>query len=156
MNPSRLAAILLGLLLAGCAASGAQSSRVQATAGALTLAAEPGSIQPGQRVGLQLTVAGPLDYDVGCTYTEHLWAVDSHGQRIWDGPFDIPSAQVCGLAEAGPPKPFVKHLAKGASLTFKAEWQTTSNLKPGSYSIHGEFLASHPVLAAPVISIRVA
>jgi len=153
MDSSRFAAILLGCLLAACATSGTTPTRVQATAGHLTLAAQPAVIHPGQQVGLRLTVAGPLDYYVGCVYTEHLWAVDSQGRKVWEQPVDIDP--ICGQAEAGPPQPFAKHLDGGSSLTYKVDWQTSPNLKAGKYAVHGAFSASRPTLTAPVISIQV-
>lgn len=155
MGRLRFVAILLGCLLAACTPSATRPTptRVQATSGHLTLAAEPAVIRSGQQVGLQLTVAGPLDYYAGCIFTEHLWAVDSQGRKVWEQPVDIDS--ICGESEVGPPQPIARHLADGSSLTYEVNWQTAANFKAGIYAVHGAFLASRPSLVAPVISIQI-
>ena len=38
-----------------------------------------------------------------------------------------------------------KTLAAGQTATFTAEWPTSSQLAPGSYSIHGLFLTALPL-----------
>jgi len=143
----RLAMLLLALVLAGCGARAAgpgssptpsPSHTVSGTNGPFYTEASPARLAAGGTVHLTLTVTGPIDYEIGCVQTLHIWAEDSQRQTIWQEP--VPEIQCMALGH--------KVLASGDTATFTADWPTSSTLAPASYTLHGLFLVVLPRGAA--------
>ncbi|MDQ6883571.1 MAG: hypothetical protein M3077_04925 [Candidatus Dormibacteraeota bacterium] len=128
--------LLAAIVLAGCGARGAgpASGTVSATNGPLVAQASPAQLAPGDTVHVSLTVTGPVDYEVGCVQTLHIWAVDAQGTQVWAQP--VPAIMCMAYGH--------KLLAGGETATFKADWPTSATLAPGSYTIHGLFLTVLP------------
>ena len=143
----RLSMLLLALVLAGCGGrvAGPGSSptpsptdTVSETNGPFYAEASPARLAAGGTVHLTLTVTGPIDYEIGCVQTLHIWAEDSQRQTIWQEP--VPEIQCMALGH--------KVLASGDTATFTADWPTSSTLAPASYTLHGLFLVVLPMGAA--------
>jgi len=143
----RLSMLLLALVLAGCGGrvAGPGSSptpsptdTVSETNGPFYTEASPARLAAGGTVHLTLTVTGPIDYEIGCVQTLHIWAEDSQRQTIWQEP--VPEIQCMALGH--------KVLASGDTATFTADWPTSSTLAPASYTLHGLFLVVLPRGAA--------
>ncbi len=139
--------LLLALVLAGCGARAAgpgssptpsPSDTVSGTNGPFYTEASPARLAAGGTVHLTLTVTGPIDYEIGCVQTLHIWAEDSQRQTIWQEP--VPEIQCMALGH--------KVLAAGDTATFTADWPTSSTLAPASYTLHGLFLVVLPRGAA--------
>ena len=129
--------VLLGLaiLFGGCGAQAAAPASVMASSGQLRAEASPARLAAGRTVHVTLTVSGPIDYEVGCVQTLHIWAVDSQGRQVWAEP--VPAIMCMALGR--------KSLQAGETATFSADWPTSSSLKAGAYSVHGLFLTVLPV-----------
>jgi len=121
-----------GIVLAACGAQAA--GPVSGTSGPFRAEATPAHLAPGDAVHVSLTVIGPVDYEVGCVQTLHIWAVDGQGTQVWAEP--VPAIMCMVYAH--------KLLAAGETATFKADWHTSAKLAPGSYTIHGLFLTVLP------------
>ena len=143
----RLAMLLLALLLAACGARAAgpgssptptPTDTVSGTNGPFYAEASPARLAAGGTVHLTLTVTGPIDYEIGCVQTLHIWAEDSQRQTIWQQP--VPEVQCMAIGH--------KVLPAGDTATFTADWPTSSKLAPGSYTLHGLFLVVLPRGAA--------
>jgi len=81
--------LILAFLFAGCGAQAAgpsQSGTVSGTNGPFHAQASPAQFHAGATVHLVLTVTGPIDYEVGCVQTLHIWAEDSQGLQVWAEP----------------------------------------------------------------------
>ncbi|HEV3461953.1 MAG TPA: BsuPI-related putative proteinase inhibitor [Candidatus Dormibacteraeota bacterium] len=100
--------------------------------------ASPAQLAAGGTVHLTLTVTGPIDYEIGCVQTLHIWAEDSQHRQIWQQP--VPAVMCMALGH--------KALKAGETATFTADWPTSSTLAPGSYTLHGLFLVVLPMGAA--------
>lgn len=127
--------LLLALLLAACGGQAAASGTASATAGPYLVEASPSHLAAGGTVHLTLTVSGPIDYEVGCVQTLHIWAEDSHHQRVWEQPVPAIMCMAFGHNE----------LAAGETATFSADWPTRKNLGRGFYTIHGLFRVVLPM-----------
>ncbi len=139
----RLWLLLSVVVLAGCGAQAAgpgpsPSGIVSGTNGPFYAVATPAQLAAGGTVHLALTVTGPIDYEVGCVQTLHIWAEDSQHQQVWQEP--VPPVMCMAFGH--------KLLAAGETATFSADWPTSSKLAPGSYSLHGLFLVMLPPGAA--------
>jgi len=143
----RLSMLLLALVLAGCGGrvAGPGSSptpsptdTVSETNGPFYAEASPARLAAGGTVHLTLTVTGPIDYEIGCVQTLHIWAEDSQRQQVWQQP--VPEIMCMAIGH--------KVLAAGDTATFTADWPTSSALAPGSYTLHGLFLVVLPRGAA--------
>ena len=139
--------LLLALVLAGCGAQAAGSgasptptptNTVSGTNGPFYAEASPARLAAGGTVRLTLTVTGPIDYEIGCVQTLHIWAEDSHRQQVWQQP--VPEIMCMAIGN--------KVLAGGDTATFTADWPTSSTLAPASYTLHGLFLVVLPMGAA--------
>ena len=133
----RIALLWLALGLAACgapAAGGGSSGTVSATDGPYYAAAWPDRAAAGETVHLSLTVTGPIDYQVGCVQTLHIWAEDSKQKRIWEQP--VPAIQCMAFGH--------RSLAAGETASFTADWPTSKDLDRGAYTIHGLFLTVLP------------
>jgi hypothetical protein len=137
----RLAVSLLSLALTACggqaALAGGQPTATQSvsgTNGPFHAVAMPATLSAGGSVHLTLTVTGPLQYEVGCVQTLHIWAEDATHQVIWNEPQPIISCMALGY----------KSLAPGETATFKVDWPTARNLSPGTYTLNGLFLTVLP------------
>src|SRR6266851_43720 len=117
----RIWLLLLTLVVAGCGAQAAPAKRAA-----------------GGTVHLTLTVTGPIDYEIGCVQTLHIWAEDSQHQQVWQEP--VPAVMCMAIGHTV--------LAAGETATFSADWPTSSTLAPGSYTLHGLFLVVLPIGAA--------
>jgi hypothetical protein len=132
--------IVAAIVLAGCGAQtppegpGPASETVTHTNGPFSAQASPANLAPGQTVHVSLTVTGPVDYEVGCVQTLHIWAVDGQGTQVWEEP--VPAIMCMAYGH--------KLLAAGETAIFKADWPTSATLAPGSYTIHGLFLTVLP------------
>lgn len=124
------------IVLAGCGAqaAGPATGIVSGTNGPFQAEATPAHLTPGAIVHVSLTVTGPVDYEVGCVQTLHIWAVDRQGTQVWAEP--VPAIMCMAYGH--------KVLAAGETATFKADWPTSARLAPGSYTIHGLFLTVLP------------
>ena len=134
----RIGALLLALLFAGCVAHAAgpgASGTVSGTNGPFAAQASPAQLTAGGTVHLTLTVTGPIDYEIGCVQTLHIWAEDSQRQTIWEQP--VPAIQCMAFGH--------KVLAAGEHAAFTADWPTSSKLAPGSYTLHGLFRVVLPM-----------
>jgi hypothetical protein len=125
----------LALLVGGCGAQAAAPASVIASSGQFRSEASPARLAAGGTVHVTLTVSGPIDYEVGCVQTLHIWAVDSQGTQVWAEP--VPAIMCMALGR--------KSLPAGETATFTADWPTASTLKVGAYSIHGLFLTVLPI-----------
>jgi hypothetical protein len=133
----RVWALLLVLTLAGCGPQymrTAAPATVSGTNGPFQAEAAPASLAAGGTVHLTLTVTGPIDYEIGCVRTLHIWAEDSQRQQVWQQP--VPAIMCMAFVS--------KKLAAGETATFTAVWPTSSQLAPGNYTIHGLFLTVLP------------
>ena len=130
--------LVLALVLAGCGAQAAgpsPSATVSGSNGPFHAQASPARLHPGGTVHLVLTVTGPIQYEIGCVQTLHIWAEDSQHRQVWQQP--VPAVQCLALS--------YKVLNAGETATFTADWPTASQLAPGSYSLHGLFLTVLPM-----------
>ena len=143
----RLWPLFVALVVAGCGAQAAgpgpsptpsPSGTVSGTNGPFHAQAAPASLPPGGTVHVTLTVTGPIDYEIGCVQTLHIWAEDSQRQQVWEEP--VPAIMCLALGH--------KQLAAGEIAIFTADWPTSSQLAPGTYSLHGLFLTVLPMGAA--------
>ncbi len=143
----RLAMLLLALVLAACGARAAgpgssptptPTDTVSGTNGPFYAEAAPAQLAAGGTVHLTLTVTGPIDYEIGCVQTLHIWAEDSQRQQVWQQP--VPEIMCMAIGH--------RVLAAGDTATFTADWPTSSTLAPGSYTLHGLFLVVLPMGAA--------
>jgi hypothetical protein len=157
----RLWLLLVALIVAGCGAQAAgpgtsptpgPSGTVSGTNGPFHAQAAPASPAPGGTVHLTLTVSGPIDYEIGCVQTLHIWAEDSQHQTVWQEP--VPPIMCMAFGH--------KQLAAGETASFTADWPTSSQLAPGTYTLHGLFLTVLPMGAQarvrenlPVLSIQI-
>jgi len=134
----RIWLLLLAALLSGCgalAAGPAASGTVSGSNGPFSALASPAHLAAGGTVHLALTVTGPIDYEIGCVQTLHVWAEDSQRKTVWEEP--VPAIQCMVLGH--------KVLAAGETATFTADWPTSAKLAPGSYALHGLFLTVLPM-----------
>ena len=152
----RFTLLLLTLVLAGCGAQAADHGpppSVSGSNGPFYATASPARLAAGGAVYLTLTVTGPIDYEVGCVQTLHIWAEDSQHKLVWQQP--VPAIQCMAFGH--------KVLAAGDKATFTATWPTSTRLAAGSYTLHGLFLTVLPLGAAsrvrenlPPLTIQVA
>jgi len=136
-----LSMLLLALVLASCGGRAAGSSptptptnTVSGTNGPFYAEASPARLAAGGTVHLSLVVTGPIDYEIGCVQTLHIWAEDSQRQTVWQQP--VPAIMCLAIGH--------KVLAAGETATFTADWPTSSTLAPGTYTLHGLFLVVLP------------
>ncbi|MDQ6712514.1 MAG: hypothetical protein M3Z28_04925 [Candidatus Dormibacteraeota bacterium] len=136
--------LLVILVLAACGGravdpgalpSPTPTGTVSGTNGPFYAQASPARLTAGGTVHLTLTVSGPIDYQIGCVQTLHIWAEDSQHQQVWQQP--VPAIVCMALGH--------KVLAAGETATFTADWPTSSKLAPGPYSLHGLFLVVLPI-----------
>jgi hypothetical protein len=135
----RLWLLLLAMVVAGCGAQAAgpgasPTGTVSGTNGPFYAEASPAQLAAGGTVHLTLTVTGPIDYEIGCVQTLHIWAEDSQGQQVWQQP--VPEIMCMAIGH--------KVLPAGETATFAADWPTSTKLAPGSYTLHGLFLVVLP------------
>ena len=136
----RIGALLLALLFAGCGVQAAgpgasPTGTVSGTNGPFYAEASPARLAAGGTVHLKLTVTGPIDYEIGCVQTLHIWAEDSQHQQVWQQP--VPAIMCMAFGH--------KVLPAGETATFTADWPTSSTLAPGFYTVHGLFLVMLPM-----------
>jgi hypothetical protein len=134
----RIWLVFLAVLLTGCgalAAGPAASGTVSGVNGPFAAQASPARLAAGGTVHLTLTVTGPIDYEIGCVQTLHIWAEDGQRKTIWEEP--VPPIQCLALGH--------KVLAPGETATFTAAWPTSTKLTPGSYTLQGLFLTVLPM-----------
>jgi hypothetical protein len=151
----RICALLLALILAGCGPHymlKPTPATASGTNGPFQAQATPASLPAGGTVHLTLTVAGPIDYEIGCVQTLHIWAEDSNRQMVWQEP--VPAIMCMAFGH--------KQLAANETATFTADWPTSSQLAPGAYTLHGLFLTVLPMGAGarvrenlPPLSIQI-
>jgi hypothetical protein len=126
------------LVLASCGAQTAGEHgpppSSSGTSGPFHAVASPARLQAGNTVHLTLTVTGPIQYEAACVQTLQVWAEDSRQQTIWSPP--TPQYDCLAITD--------KTLAAGETASFSADWPTSSQLAPGSYTIHGLFLTALP------------
>ena len=158
---NRIWLLFVALVFAGCGAQAAgpgpsptpsPSGTVSGTNGPFQAQAAPASLAAGGTVHLKLTVTGPIDYEIGCVQTLHIWAEDSQRKQVWQEP--VPAIMCMAYGH--------KQLAAGETATFTADWPTTSQLTPGTYTLHGLFLTVLPMGAGarvrenlPPLSIQI-
>jgi hypothetical protein len=130
------------LILAACGAQAAgagpsptPTSTVSGTNGPFYAQASPAQLAAGGTVHLTLTVTGPIDYEIGCVQTLHIWAEDSQRRQVWQEP--VPAVMCMALGH--------KVLPAGQTAIFTADWPTSSKLAAGSYTLHGLFLTVLPM-----------
>jgi hypothetical protein len=143
--------LLLSLAVAGCGTQAAGPSpsptgTVSGTNGPFYAEASPAQLAAGGTVHLTLIVTGPIDYEIGCVQTLHIWAEDSQRQEVWQQP--VPAIQCMAIGH--------KVLAAGETATFTAVWPTSSKLAPGAYTLHGLFLVVLPKGAGARVSENLA
>jgi hypothetical protein len=132
--------LLLAVALAGCGgrltgpSSHPTPSNVTAASGQFRTDAMPATVVAGGTAHVTLTVSGPIDYEVGCVQTLHIWAEDGKGNRVWEEP--VPTIMCFAFGH--------KVLAAGQTASFKADWPTSAALAAGHYTIHGLFLTILP------------
>ena len=151
----RIWPLFVALIVAGCGAQAAgpgPSASVSGTNGPFQAQASPASLSAGGTVHLTLTVTGPIDYEIGCVQTLHIWAEDSQRQTVWEQP--VPAIMCMAFGH--------KQLAAGETAHFTADWPTSSQLAPGTYTLHGLFLTVLPIGAGarvrenlPPLSIQI-
>lgn len=137
MDVRRIASLLLALVLTACGARGTgapPATSVSGTNGPFHAVATPARQAAGDTVKLSLTVSGPIEYEVGCVQTLHIWVEDNEPKTVWEEP--VPAVQCMAFG--------YKSLAAGETATFTAEWATSGQLAPGFYTIHGLFLTVLP------------
>ncbi|TMD23309.1 MAG: hypothetical protein E6I99_07255 [Chloroflexi bacterium] len=130
--------LLLAIALAGCGAHAAGpggGGSVSGTNGPFQAQASPARLAAGETVHLTLTVTGPIDYEIGCVQTLHIWAEDSRHQQVWEQP--VPPIMCMAFGH--------KVLAAGETAHFTADWPTSDKLAPGTYTVHGLFLVVLPM-----------
>jgi len=135
---NRFFLLLVAIVLAGCGAQAAgpgAGGTVSGSSGPFSAQAAPARLAAGETVHLILTVTGPIDYEIGCVQTLHIWAEDSQHQQVWAQP--VPAIQCMAFGH--------KSLPAGEAAKFTADWPTSSNLAPGTYTIHGLFLVVLPM-----------
>ena len=141
---NRIWLLFVALVVAGCGAQAAgpgssptpsPSGTVSGTNGPFQAQASPASLAAGGTVHLKLTVTGPIDYEIGCVQTLHIWAEDSQHQQVWQEP--VPAIMCMAYGH--------KQLAANETATFTADWPTSSQLAPGNYTLHGLFLTVLPM-----------
>jgi hypothetical protein len=134
----RLWLLLLALVFAGCGAHAegtGPSGTVSGTNGPFYAEASPARLSAGGTVHLTLTVTGPIDYEIGCVQTLHIWAEDSQHQTVWEQP--VPAIMCMAFGH--------KVLAAGEKASFTADWPVSSKVAPGSYTLHGLFRVVLPM-----------
>jgi len=134
----RIRLLLLAIVLAGCGAQAAgpiPGGTVSATNGSFSAQASPARLAAGGSVHLILTVTGPIDYEIGCVQTLHIWAEDGERRQVWEQP--VPAIRCMAFGH--------KVLAAGETAEFTADWPTSNKLTPGTYTIHGLFLVVLPM-----------
>ena len=137
----RFGLVVLALALTGCGALAAPAgpsptpSLVSGTNGPFHAEAAPAQVKAGETVHLQLTVTGPIQYQVGCVQTLHIWAEDSRHQQVWAEP--VPAIECMAYGS--------KTLHGGETAGFSADWPTSSRLAPGTYTLRGLFLTVLPL-----------
>ncbi len=136
----RIWLLLLTLVVAGCGAQAAgpgpsPTGTVSGTNGPFYAQASPAKLAAGGTVHLTLTVTGPIDYEIGCVQTLHIWAENSQHQQVWQEP--VPAVMCMAIGHTV--------LAAGETATLSADWATSSTLAPGSYTLHGLFLVVLPM-----------
>ena len=134
----RILLLLLAALFAGCGADAegpGGPGTVSGVNGPFHAQASPARLTAGGNVHLTLTVTGPIDYEIGCVQTLHIWAEDSQHQQVWEQP--VPAIQCMAFGH--------KVLAAGEKATFTADWPTSSSLALGSYTLHGLFRVVLPM-----------
>jgi hypothetical protein len=138
----RILVLLLAVFLTGCGAQAAGAApsptptgTVSGTNGPFYAEASPARLAAGGTVHLTLIVTGPIDYEIGCVQTLHIWAEDSNRKQVWEQP--VPAIMCMAIGH--------KLLAAGETATFTADWPTLSTLAPGSYTVHGLFLVMLPM-----------
>ena len=134
----RIWLVLLALVVAGCGAQAAgpgpsptavPSGSVTGTNGPFYAEASPAQLAAGGTVHLTLVVTGPIDYEIGCVQTLHIWAEDNQRHQVWEQP--VPPIMCMALGH--------RMLPAGETAIFTADWPTSSALAPGSYTLHGLF-----------------
>jgi hypothetical protein len=155
MRMERIWALFVALIVAGCGAQAAgpgASGTVSGTNGPFQAQAAPASLAAGGTVHLSLTVTGPIDYEIGCVQTLHIWAEDSQRQTVWEQP--VPAIMCMAFGH--------KQLVAGETATFTGEWPTSSQLAHGTYTLHGLFRSVLPMGAGarvrenlPPLSIQI-
>jgi hypothetical protein len=142
MGVKRIWLLLLAMVVAGCGAQAAgpgatptPTGTVSGTNGPFYAEASPAQLAAGGTVHLTLTVSGPIDYQIGCVQTLHIWAEDIQHQQVWQQP--VPEIQCMAFGH--------KLLPAGETATFTADWPTASTLAPGFYTLHGLFLVMLPI-----------
>ena len=151
----RILLLLLAALFAGCGAHAegpGGPGTVSGVNGPFHAQASPARLTAGGNVHLLLTVTGPIDYEIGCVQTLHIWAEDNNHRQVWQQP--VPAIQCMALGH--------KLLNAGETATLTADWPTSRYLAPGSYSIHGLFLTVLPMGAGmrvrenlPLLTVQV-
>jgi hypothetical protein len=151
----RIWLLFVAVVVAGCGAQAAgpgSSGTVSGTNGPFAARAAPASLAAGGTVHLTLSVSGPIDYEIGCVQTLHIWAEDSQHQTVWQEP--VPAIMCMAFGH--------KQLAAGETAPFTADWPTSSQLAPGTYTLHGLFLTVLPMGAQarmrenlPALSIQI-
>ena len=151
----RVLLLLVALIIGGCGAQAAApgaSGPVSGVNGPFQAQATPASLPAGGTVHLTLTVTGPIDYEAVCVQTLHIWAEDSQNQTIWEQP--VPAIMCMAFGH--------KQLAAGETATFTDDWPTSSQLAPGTYTLHGLFRTVLPMGAGarvrenlPPLSIQI-
>ena len=134
----RIWLLLLAVVVSGCGAfagSPGASGTVSASNGPFYAEASPAQLAAGGMVHLTLVVTGPIDYEIGCVQTLHIWAEDSQHKQVWEQP--VPAVQCMAFGH--------KVLAAGEKVTLTADWPTTRKLAPGSYTLHGLFRVVLPM-----------
>jgi hypothetical protein len=138
----RIWLLLVALIFAGCGAQAAgpgpsptPTGTVSGTNGPFYAQASPAQLAAGGTVHLTLTVTGPIDYEIGCVQTLHIWAEDSQHQQVWQQP--VPAVMCMAYGH--------KLLPAGQTATFVADWPTSSKLARGTYTLHGLFLVVLPM-----------
>src|SRR5260370_23351806 len=106
MGMERIGLLLLALLFAGCGAQAAgpgpspsPSGAVSGTNGPFFAVASPAQLAADGTVHLTLTVTGPIDYEIGCVQTLHIWAEDSLRRQVWQQP--VPAVRWQALGPKG-------------------------------------------------------
>jgi hypothetical protein len=135
----RLAGLLAGLVLSGCAQA---IGPPDVEPGHLSLVAVPNRLSPGGTVRAMVMVTGPTEYEAGCVQTVRLWVLDTQNQRAWTEP--EPEVQCMAIIN--------KQLPASQTATFYIDWPVAASLHPGRYTIHGLFLFTLPMGAGSRVS----
>jgi hypothetical protein len=134
----RVYLLLAALLLAGCgtqASAPSASGTVSGTNGPFYAEAAPAQLTAGGTVHVTLIVTGPIDYEIGCVQTLHIWAEDSQHRQVWEQP--VPAIMCMAIGH--------RVLPAGETASFIADWPTSSSLARGSYTLHGLFRVVLPM-----------